>query len=147
MWQVLFCGYAHAITSQERQGAGFVDSVATDPRPPESRWRGRRPSPSPWPFFGAWALESDQETNHARGCRLRCLEQQARFRAEIEFAAPPITAIRPSLLDDAMATADLYVKTGPLMSYGPNLVDLVRRAGVYVDKILKGTKSSIPSSS
>jgi hypothetical protein len=32
--------YVQAITSQERQGAGFVDSVATDPRPPESRWLG-----------------------------------------------------------------------------------------------------------
>jgi putative tryptophan/tyrosine transport system substrate-binding protein len=41
-----------------------------------------------------------------------------------------------------MATADVYVKAGLLMSYGPNLVDLFRRAGVYVDRILKGAKPS-----
>ena len=44
MWQAYFVAYrvnyVQAITSQERQGAGFVDSVATDPRPPESRWLG-----------------------------------------------------------------------------------------------------------
>ena len=41
-----------------------------------------------------------------------------------------------------MGPADIYVKSGMLMSYGPNLVDLFRRAGVYVDKILKGAKPS-----
>jgi ABC-type uncharacterized transport system substrate-binding protein len=39
-----------------------------------------------------------------------------------------------------MAPADVYVKAGLLLSYGPNLVDLYRRAGLYVDKILKGEK-------
>ena len=35
-----------------------------------------------------------------------------------------------------------YVEAGGLMSYGPNYPDLNRRAGEYVDKILRGTKPS-----
>ena len=33
-----------------------------------------------------------------------------------------------------------FVETGGLISYGPNMTDLFRRAGDYVDKILRGKK-------
>ena len=38
-----------------------------------------------------------------------------------------------------------YAETGGLMSYGPNLADIYRRAATYVDKILRGAKpANIP---
>ena len=39
-----------------------------------------------------------------------------------------------------MYIAKEHVETGGLISYGPNIPDLFRRAGDYVDKILRGAK-------
>ncbi len=41
----------------------------------------------------------------------------------------------PGIFPDAR-----FVRSGGLMSYGPNVVDLYRRAAVFVDKIFKGSK-------
>src|SRR4029453_1192004 len=39
----------------------------------------------------------------------------------------------------AMTTLNEFAQAGLLMSYGPNILDLYRRAAIYVEKILRGS--------
>ena len=54
--------------------------------------------------------------------------------------APRITALAAKHHLPASYLFRLFVTNGGLISYGPDFADLFRRAGGYVDKILKGTK-------
>ena len=63
-------------------------------------------------------------------------------------ADTPLFVTHRARLVDAVAARRLpaiypsrvYVEAGGLMSYGPNLLDMWKRAAAYVDKVLKGTK-------
>jgi putative ABC transport system substrate-binding protein len=77
------------------------------------------------------------------------------FKAAIKHRAGALMVLRnPLIVNNRTKIAELAVKNrlpamyderefvdaGGLMSYGTDLNDLHRRAAVYVDKILKGTK-------
>ena len=70
-------------------------------------------------------------------------------RAEALYVLPnPLANTNRARINDLALSARMptmhgfreYVETGGLMSYGPNTPDLFRRAGDYVDKILRGAK-------
>ena len=67
--------------------------------------------------------------------------------AIVTINSPHITNQRKQVVDlaaknrlPAIYAESQWVDAGGLMSYGPNYPDLWRRAAVYVDKILKGSK-------
>ena len=57
------------------------------------------------------------------------------FNEPAQIGAAAIAYRLPALVNSAEA-----VPHGPLMSYGQDLPDFLRRAAAYVDKILKGAK-------
>jgi putative ABC transport system substrate-binding protein len=60
----------------------------------------------------------------------------------------PFTSVNQTLINSLALDAGLptahglpeYVRSGGLLSYGADFLDLFRRAGDYVDRILRGTK-------
>jgi putative ABC transport system substrate-binding protein len=75
--------------------------------------------------------------------------KKGRAEALIELASSFLATHRKPLVDlaaksrlPAMWEHSGFVNDGGLMSYGPSLPELYRRAATYVDKILKGAKSA-----
>jgi putative ABC transport system substrate-binding protein len=72
---------------------------------------------------------------------------KARADSIIVLSGPMVNSHRSQIVDLAVKSRlpaiypwPEYVEDGGLMSYGPSLTDLFRRAATYVDKILKGRK-------
>jgi putative ABC transport system substrate-binding protein len=72
---------------------------------------------------------------------------KGRADAVLMLAASVLSSQRTQIADlavksrlPAIYTQTEFVEAGGLMSYGTNVVDLYRRAAIYVDKILKGAK-------
>jgi len=71
--------------------------------------------------------------------------QRARVRAMVLSAGPFLLGNRRKIIEfaakkhlPAMYWDRIFAESGGLMSYGPDYADLIRRAAIYVDKILKG---------
>ena len=113
------------------------------------------------PNRGASDFKEMQSAARSLGLQLHSLEVRGpndfenAFRAAGKARAQALITIRTPLFNNhRKQIADLairsrlpaiyderaYVEAGGLMSYGTNLADLERRAAVFVDKILKGTK-------
>jgi putative ABC transport system substrate-binding protein len=75
------------------------------------------------------------ETKIGRSQALITLNDTMFFSQQVQIANLAIKTGLPAMFPESE-----YVNAGGLMSYGPNLPDLFRRAATYVDKILKGTK-------
>jgi putative ABC transport system substrate-binding protein len=107
-------------------------------------------------------ITSVESAAQSLGLELQLVEARGPTQFDAAFAAMAkgrvmalLVVTDPTYLSGAAARlADLAVKSGlpsmhsqraaveagGLMSYGPSIVDLFRRAGVYVDKILRGAK-------
>jgi putative tryptophan/tyrosine transport system substrate-binding protein len=74
--------------------------------------------------------------------------REGRAQALLVLASPMLNAHRKAIIAQAArhrlpATYEfsVYVQDGGLMSYGPDITDMYRRAAAYVDKILRGARA------
>lgn len=109
------------------------------------------------------AIEFGETESAARVLRVRLLSVEVRTRGDFPGAfsaiakakpealitlSDPLTSSERELIVDFAARSRLpmisevrtFADVGGLMTYGPNTIDMVRRAAIYVDKILKGAK-------
>jgi putative ABC transport system substrate-binding protein len=113
------------------------------------------------PIFQAIQLRETEDAARALGVRLQLVEARGpeeidrafealareRTRALLVLNDPVFTTHRKRIADlsakhrlPAVTGTLEYTEAGGLMAYGPRFPDMYRRAAVYVDKILKGTK-------
>jgi len=111
----------------------------------------------------AQQLKEVERAAGALGVKLQFIDVLSPKDVEVAFregakgrAGAVLTLTSPILLSQRAQLAELAVKNrlpaiyaqsefvqdGGLMTYGPSINDLFRRAATYVDKILKGTKPS-----
>jgi putative ABC transport system substrate-binding protein len=105
--------------------------------------------------------EATEEAGHSLGIELQVLQvaEPGAFESAFEAAATAraealdvltsaffnvhmekLVALSAKYRLPTMYNHDQYVHAGGLISYGPSIVELFRRAATYVDKILKGEK-------
>lgn len=106
-------------------------------------------------------LQETEDAARSSGRRIQALEvtdentldqafgtiRRRRIQSLIVLTNPFFSSIRKRILDHvinvrvpAMYFGSEFTDDGGLMSYGPNMNELFRRAGMYIDKILKGAK-------
>jgi putative ABC transport system substrate-binding protein len=95
---------------------------------------------------GVASIEADAASSAALVPALASLGK-SRAQAVILFGDTLFTGAMPSIASEALAhrmasmyLVPLFPEAGGLMSYGPDLNDNFRRAGTFVDRILKGAK-------
>jgi putative ABC transport system substrate-binding protein len=110
---------------------------------------------------GAASLRATEQAARVLGVRLQIMEVREpgefanvfsaislqRVGAVIVLSGPMVASNRSQIVDlvaknrlPAIFSDGTFVEAGGLISYGPRLPDLYRRAAAYVDKILRGAK-------
>ena len=99
----------------------------------------------PKPADGRWCarfayLRCPPCNDHLVGCRLKFKHVAVVVHSGAQIICTAVNTLALAARLPTMHGLREFVEAGGLMSYGPNLPDLLRRAADYVDKILRGAK-------